>query len=192
MKGADYKYPKSIITFQDQQVENLDTFKFLGSLVNYMEVGTGDVELNNRIEGANKKFGEYLKVLKNYKLNISTRMKYFNCFVRSRMVYSCQNWSLTKRQYDKIDIAHRKLLRRMLKGGNARKSRKDNNFAYKITNSKLYKICNSSELSEFIKDQQKKFAAHIIRQPNSSKVKQLTFNCDKYRKTGKPIPTLAE
>ena len=42
---------------------------------------------------------------------------FLNIFVRSRLCYSCQNWNLTQHQYDRLDVAYRVFLRRMVRGG---------------------------------------------------------------------------
>ena len=43
-------------------------------------------------------------------------------YLRSRLTYACQTWHLTQSQYNKIDAAQRKLLRKMVVGGEKRKS----------------------------------------------------------------------
>ena len=62
-----------------------------------------------------------------------------------------------------------------------------------ITNDHLFRICGTSNLSDFIKNQQRKFLAHIIRIEQENKnVKKLTFNSDKYTKRGRPAKTLLD
>ena len=63
-----------------------------------------------------------------------------------------------------------------------------------ITNGtdRLLEICKSENLSEFVRKQQTKFAAHIIRQPNSSQTKQLLFNDDYNHKKSHKVPNLID
>ena len=183
-------YPKSTISLNDVAIENVETFKFLGSLVNKNEIGTGYVELNSRIQSATGKFHEYKKVLQNPKIKIQTKMVYFNSLIRSRLTYASASWYLTQAQQDHIDRAQRKLLRRMIRGGFSRVDEDNGNFDFKISTKKLLKICNTTNVSEFIRKSQVKFAGHIARSENSTRNKQLLFNDDKNRKTGHPVPNL--
>ena len=57
---------------------------------------------------------------------------------------------------------------------------------------KVHKLCNATELSKYINKQRTKFAAHIIRQPNSRHTKQLVLNSNKYRKTENRTGNLLE
>ena len=183
-------YPTSTISLQSLAIENVDTFKFLGSLVNKDEIGVGEVELNSRIQSANGKFHEYKKVLQNPKIKIRTKMIYFNSLIRSRLTYASSSWHLTKTQQDKVDRAQRKLLRKMVRGGYSRVDEENGNFDFKISTNKLLKICGTTNISEYIQKGQVKFAGHIVRAENSTKNKQLLFNVDSNRKTGHPVPNL--
>ena len=165
------------------------------SMINYKEIGTGNVELNSRIQNANAKFAEYKRLLTNYHIKLDVRIRYFNVFIRPRLTYGAQTWHLTLAQFNKIDAAHRKMLRRMVVGGQKRlggdEDDKDS-FKMKIGTDRLLEICKSENLSEFIRKQQTKFAAHIIRQPNSSQTKQLLFNDDYNHKKSHKVPNLID
>ena len=191
----DDEYPKSIIGFEDNKVQNSESFRFLGSMINYKEIGTGNVELNSRIQNAKAKFAEYKRLLTNYHIKLDVRIRYFNVFIRPRLTYGAQTWHLTLAQFNKIDAAHRKMLRRMVVGGQKRlggdEDDKDS-FKMKIGTDRLLEICKSENLSEFIRKQQTKFAAHIIRQPNSSQTKQLLFNDDYNHKKSHKVPNLID
>jgi hypothetical protein len=51
----------------------------------------------------------------------------------------------------------------------------EDSFKMKIGTDRLLEICKSPNMSEFIRKQQTKFGAHIIRQPISSQIKQLSL-----------------
>ena len=131
-------------------------------------------------------------MISNHALSLKTRTKFLNSYVRSRLTYSCQNWALTKIQFNKLNSVYATFLRKMIRNGYSRQTSTDGSTSYKFkfTNDSLYKICATSSLSSFIEKSQKKYLAHIIRQPNSSYAKQLIFNSDKYHKRGNPGPTL--
>ena len=81
----------------------------------------------------------------------------------------------------------------MIRGGFKRMGgENDGDFRYKLTNDKMHKICGTSDVSEFIKNQQKSYASHVVRMPVDRSSKQLMFNNDKYHRVGRPVPSLLE
>lgn len=152
--SKDEDTPSTIIKLNGKNIENLSTFRFLGSMINDHQYSTGDIELNSGIQAAESKFAEYKKVRENHHLCLATRIKYYMVFIRSRLTYACQTWALTTAQYKRMDSAQHKFLRRMIKGGTTRVNKEDQDFRYRVTTEKLMKICNLQELSSFIKNQQ--------------------------------------
>ena len=61
---------------------------------------------------------------------------------------------------------------------------KENDFRTVISNPRLFEICGTKDVSLFIKKQQSKYIAHVIRMSIGRKVKHLTFNDDKYNRRG--------
>ena len=122
------------------------------------------------------------------------RQLFYNAFIRSRLTYACQTWTLTCEQTRQLNSTHVYLLRRMIRGGFKRQtSETAEHIMPKLYNAeKVHKLCNATELSKYINKQRTKFAAHIIRQPNSRHTKQLMFNSNKYRKTGNRTGNLLE
>ena len=118
-------YPKSIISLRNIPIKNVEKFKYLGAFTKYDQPNTGDVELSYRIQTAVSKFVEMSTLLQNVKINLKTRITFFNMFIRSRLTYSRQNWNLTAHQYERIDVTYRNLLRRMVRGGFNRVSEND-------------------------------------------------------------------
>lgn len=186
------EYPSSIITLRNTSINNVKQFKYLGSYLHNDEPSTGDVEVNHRIQLANVKFAELSNLLQNFRIKISTRILFFNSYVRSRLTYSCQNWNLNINQYEKLDVTYRIFLRRMVRGGFKRLHENENDFRLKYSNMKIHQICGTKDVSEFIKKQQNSYAAHLIRMNLGRNVKKLTFNDDIYSKSGRPVPSLLE
>ena len=132
-----------------------------------------------------------MNLLQNHKIHLRTRITFLNSYVRSRR--SCQNWTLTKAQYDCLDAKYRSFLRRMVRGGFSRQNDDDENeFKFKFTNNKIHKICNTKDLSNYIRRQQRSYAAHLIRTSNTRTIKKLMFNTDHYVKVGRTVPTLLD
>ena len=65
-------------------------------------------------------------------------------------------------------------------------------FGFKIKNDQLYRICTSEPISKYIKEQQIRYFADIVRKPNDSILKQLTFDEEKRQKKGRPLSSLKE
>ena len=186
------EYPESIVTLNGTDLRNVKEFKYLGANVHHEEPNTGEVELNLRFQLANSKFAEMSNLLQNHYIHLRTRIKFLDSFVRSRLTYSCQNWNLNQAQFDRLDVAYRRFLRRMVRGGFKRKEGEDNEFSFKITNIKLHKLCGTTDLNHFIREQQCNYAAHVVRTASNRAVKKLMFNSDRYTKVGRTTTTLLE
>merc|ERR1711970_1716054 len=103
-------------------------------------------------------------------------------FIRSRILYGVQAWTLTELQKQKISSVWNNLLRRMIKGGfrrvpdqttpktnlNLEKANKieKSTFKYVITNEMLYRITGTSNITNFIDRQFLKFTSHVVRMAN--------------------------
>ena len=68
----------------------------------------------------------------------------------------------------------------------------ENQFKYKMANNKIHSICNTIDLSDFIKGQQKSYACHLIRTLIERSIKKLLFNDDQYVKVGRSVPSLLD
>lgn len=185
-------YPESLLSIHGETIKNVKSFRYLGSWLHEAQPATGNVEIDARIQAAKFKFGELKSLLQNHRINLGTRMTFYNAFIRARLTYACQTWTLTSAQKRRLNSTHSTLLRHMIRGGFRRVSITDNDFRYKNTNEQILHFCKSTPLEQFINDQRRKFAAHTIRQPNYRHTKQLLFNCDKYKQPGNRVGTLLE
>ena len=186
------EYPESIVSLRDTALNNVDKIKYLGAFIRCDQPNTGDAEINYRIQMAMSKFVEMSNLLQNIKINLRTRITFFNSFVRSRLIYSCQNWNLGVNQLERLNVTYRNFLRRMIRGGFSHVDEQRNDYRYRINNEKLHNICGTDELSIFIKKQQVNYSKHVTRMPQSRSLKMLMFNSDKYTKRGRPSKTLLE
>ena len=142
----DTDYPDSIIFIRNVPLKNTVQFTYLGSCISSNEPNTGDIRINFRIQMALGKFASMSNLLQNHGIHLSTRVKFLNSFVRSRLTYSCQNWNLTTVQFVKLDVTYRTLLRRMVRRGFNRIDT-DGDFRFKIDNEKLHHICHTEDVS---------------------------------------------
>ena len=165
-KGKDEDYPSIIVCINGRPIENVRKFVYLGSTVTYNEPGTPTKELDIRIGLAHSKFAELKKLLCNYHLAIGIRMNFYNTYVRSRLCYCCETWTLTSTQYSRMERIHMGFLRRMVRGGMCRVSSNEKieqakkerttekiNWAWKLKNIKIYEITKSTTIQSYIKEQ---------------------------------------
>ena len=86
---------------------------------------------------ASVKFGELSNLLQNFQINLKTRIKFLDSFVRSRLTYACQNWNTTQYQLDRIDVTYRMFLRRMVRNGMKHVNEDENDFRMVLSNVRL-------------------------------------------------------
>ena len=154
-----FTYPKSIVTLENQPVENVMQFRYLGDEVKYNELSTGDAEVELRITAAQAKFYEILKKLTNMKIRLSTRVLILNSLVRSRLTYSCQTWNLTEVQMQKINSTYVTMLRKLVRNG----CRRDK-FRYVMSNDEILETCKTTDIKSFVSKQQASYLGHLARQ----------------------------
>ena len=183
----DGEYPESIVSLNGIAIANVEAYLYLGSTIKYDEASTGDTELNLRIDGAESKFYSLGKKFLNKRIRVKTRVRIFNALVRNRLVYSCPIWTTSSIQLRKINSSYMSMLRKMVRGGF---KRKENDWAFAYSNADIKRICDTSDATDFIRRQQLKYVAHIVRKDNKSILKRLFFNSDDRRIAGAPQATL--
>ena len=80
----------------------------------------------------------------------------------------------------------------MVRNGEKHVDEKNNDYRIVVSNDRLRAICGVTDVSEFIKLQQRKYMAHVIRMDVERCSKKLTFNDDKYHKRGRHVKSLLE
>ena len=87
-------------------LSNVSEFQYLGAYRDCNQLNTGEKEINHPIQLANAKFQQMSNLIRDFRINLKTRILFLNSFVRSRLVYACQNWNLTQQQLDRVDAAY--------------------------------------------------------------------------------------
>ena len=196
-------YPDSIISINGTLIDNVEYFKYLGAIMSYSEPGTSEKEIVQRIGMANGKFSQMKKILCNYHLKLPIRMRFYDVYVRSRLLYCCETWTLTQKQLSKIETTHVGFLRRMIRGGMDRRSSKNDikiarvaakagdhtvmdniDWSYKLKTNIIYNISKSISMSTFITKQNTRWIAHVCRAGNETLTKRLMFPEEKFTKRG--------
>ena len=182
------EYPTTICSLRGLNVDNVTAYRYLGCEVKYNEPCTGETELNLRSDTAECKFYSLARNMFNRKIRLKTRITMLNSLVRSRLVYACQTWCVTRVQLNRINSFYTSFIRKMVNGGY---KRKDNTWHFVLTNENLLSMANTIDLSTFIGKQQRSYVGKIIRKDNQSIVKRLLFNNDYSRKPGRQLTLLS-
>ena len=180
------EYPTTIGLLRGKELDNVKIYRYLGCEIKFDEPTTGTTELNLRAEVAECKFYSLSRSMMNKKINLKTRTTMLNSLVRSRIVYSCQTWSTTKTQLNRMNALYMSFIRKMTSGGY---NRKNDAWSYIYSNDDLLRISQTTDLTTYIKRQQRTFVCNIVRKDNTSIVKRLMFNSDASHKPG-PQTTL--
>ena len=110
-------------------------------------------EINRRKHLSQLAMSKYKKIWKNRFINTKKKVKIYNVYVRSILLYNCSTWTSNKSTANKLDAFHRKQLRRVI------------NIRYPkiIKNEDLYKITSQKRISEHILERRKAHLGHILR-----------------------------
>ena len=106
----------------------------------------------------------------NIKINLKTRTDILNSLVRSRVVYACQVWNITKAQLQRLNAMYMTCIQKMTKGGYIRKP---DSWSFVHTNDDLLRMSKTISLESFVHKQQRNYVAHIIRKDKCSFVKRV-------------------
>ena len=79
---------ESIITLGNQNINNVKESKYLGVMI---APGNPEAMIKHRIASTSSKFSEMKDVLSNHRINIKTRGKFMNAFIRTRLAYNSNN-----------------------------------------------------------------------------------------------------
>ena len=176
---------KSLISLNSEPIENVRNFKYLGHVLSN-ETNNSSAFINHQIASAYSKWNELKCILLDKRIFLSTRIKFLEACVRSRLLYSVQAWQLNASEMKKLESIWHGFLRRMVKGGfkrkNAPKNKNDNSippeevdWSFVLSNEKIRKITNTTEINHFCHIQHLKYIAHVSRLSNECLQKQLLF-----------------
>ena len=180
-------YPETICKLSGVNIDNVKTFFYLGAIIQYNNAGVGEEEITHRIAAAKSAFQQHKHILRNFNIHLSTRIQFLNAFVRTfRLTYRCSAWSVTKQQLQKCVVCYKTMLRKMLRNG----FNQTNNYKFTITDKVLLKTCTTTNVSDFIKSQQRKYLAHVIRKFDNATTKKLIFEDSIRKKKGRPNNSL--
>ena len=166
-------YPPEV-TGLDKTVETVDSFKYLGSLLdnncnNY-------IDIQNRVRLSNIAVSKLRKILYSKKVWKKTKLKLLNCFVLPIISYGCVTWNLDTKECGMLDPFWNKQLRACLGV-----TKCDH-----IPNKEIYSRLGTLQLSVILKRRKASYTAHLARANKQSwAYKSLTLSLHNSRYKGK-------
>ena len=105
--------PKCSIFINGKEVQQVESFSYLGSLITSDGKSEHDIKL--RIGKAKTVFGNMKNVLLSHRINLTTRLRVLHCYVWSVLLYGCETWKISKVMKDRLMAVEVWFLWRMLK-----------------------------------------------------------------------------
>ena len=182
--SEDIMKRESLISLNSEPIDNVRQFKYLGHMLSNEASNTSFI--SHQIASAYSKWNELKYILLDKRIFLSTRVKFLEACVRSRLLFSVQAWQLNANEMQKLESVWHGFLRRMVKGGfkrkNVPKNKNDTSIApeavdwsFVLSNEKIRKITNTTEIKHFCHIQHLKYVAHVSRLDNECLQKQLLF-----------------
>jgi len=163
------------ITLADSPLEEVDSFTYLGSVIN--KKGGADEDIKARIGKAR---GAYL-LLKNFwkskDISLNTKLRIFNTNVKTVLLYGSETWRTTKSNTAKLQTFINNCLRRIL---NIR-------WPNHISNKQLWERTRQGPIDLEIKKRKWRWIGHTLRKPVDCTTRQaLKWNPQGKRRRGRP------
>ena len=100
--SEDVMSSKSLISLRNQPIENVRSFKYLGHIL-CNDPFMSSAFLIHQISSAYAKWNEMKSVFLDKRIFLSTRVKFLEACVRSRLLYSVQAWQLGAEEMRKLE-----------------------------------------------------------------------------------------
>ena len=166
------------ITVQGEALEEVDSFTYLGSILDNQ--GGTDADVRTRIGKARAAFHQLKNIWGSSVIGITTKIRLFNTIVKPLLLYGAETWRTTVTTIKKIQVFINTCLRKILKI----------RWPDKISNEELWRRTNQQPVEEDILQRRWRWIGHTLRKPASNTTRQsLTWNPQGKRKRGRPRNT---
>ncbi len=166
------------ITIENEPVENVNKFTYLGSLIDPVKGASSDIKA--RIDKANGSYAMLKTVWKSNKYSERTKIRIYNSNVKSVLLYGSECWRSNVADMKKLDVFHNRCLRRICKIY----------WPDVISNKDLYKRTNSQPVSHEIRNKRFTWLGHVLRMDKSRIPRQtLSWKPGGNRRRGRPKGT---
>jgi hypothetical protein len=143
------------LTIDNFTFENVETFNYLGSILN--ADNKMNMEVAEKIAKGNKAYYANSKLIKSKLLKKNTKMKIYKTMIRAVITYTSQTLTLTTKDGNNLHIFERQILRKISDPVNI-----DN--VWRIRNNmETDNLIEGADIVRFIKAQRIKWLGHIQR-----------------------------
>lgn len=166
------------VKLQESELEEVDTFTYLGSVIN--KQGGADEDIKMRIGKARAVFMSLKNIWKSKQISQKTKVRLFNSNVKSVLLYGSETWRLNKTNTSRIQKFINSCLRRIYQV----------RWQDKISNHDLWHRANQTPAEWEIKKRKWRWIGHTLRKPPTSITrKALSWNPQGKRRRGRPKNT---
>ena len=166
------------VTLNDEALEEVDNFTYLGSIVD--KQGGTDADVRTRIGKARAAFIQLKNIWSSTDLTLNTKIRIFNTIVKPVLLYGAETWRTTVITMSRVQTFANTCLRRILRI----------RWPEKIRNQELWRLTKQQPIEEDILKRRWRWIGHTLRKPATSTTRQaLTWNPQGKRKRGRPRNT---
>jgi len=144
------------ISIDDLEVEDVNSFIYLGAIV-HGAVGSHE-DISCRLSIARRAYAPLNPVWRSRTYSKHTKLRIFKSCVISTLLYGAEMWRVTSTDMERLDIFHRKCLRRIL----------GIFWPYTISNCELYERAREGPISETLKVRRWRWIGHVLRRENDN------------------------
>ena len=163
------------ILVNDKQIENVDNFVYLGSVVTVD--GGADQDILARVGKARTAFMMLKNIWSAKYISLKTKLKIFNSNVKSVLLYGCETWRATKRNMQHLQVFINKCLRRIL----------GIRWPDRIRNEELWRRTGQDPIQMDMTKRKWGWLGHTLRKPPPSVARHvIRWNPQGHRKRGRP------
>ena len=168
----------TLLKVGDEEVEDVSTFTYLGSLAS--KTGGAEEDVEARVRKAQFAFLTLNSVWRSPVIRSKTKLKIFNSNVKSVLLYGSETWLMTDKLRSRLQTFINKCLRKVLRIF----------WPNWITNEELWSTTNTKPIEEEIRRRKWKWLGHTLRKDPMSITRQsLRWNPVGRRKRGRPKKT---
>jgi hypothetical protein len=155
---------KQGIFIRGEQVEEVNSFKYLGSTLNSKKGGEEEkgglwLEIYNRIFNASRIFGALRKkVFKNKHLSLNIKTYIYKVTIIPILTYASATWPITQLQLKKLEVFHMKCLRSIA----------NISILNKITNTNILNITHNKSITDIIERDRWLFFGRVMERDAST------------------------
>ena len=166
------------ITLNGRDIEEVDHFTYLGSVVN--KKGGTDEDVKARISKARHAFVSLKPVWRNVNIRLNTKLRIFNSNVKSVLLYGSETWRETKTLSKRLLVFIQSCLRQIL----------HIRWSDHVTNETVLQRTAQEPITTTIKRRKWRWVGHALRKDqNSISRRALDWNPQGHRKRGRPSAT---